>query len=171
MINIIYPVKKIIPIAWSGITLPLKAGTPVSAAGAVANTGYAIGLIAQDHTTIDGATAEIYVGGVVATAEVNASAGITLEKSAKQAMDGINFLDANGNPESKTDPYVLPAAAVDSLGGVIMAANVAASDATTIAGLKDTVNDLLDALKEVGIMDADPEPEADPEADPEPEEE
>lgn len=156
MINIIYPVKKVIPIAWSGITLPLKAGTPVSAAGAVANSGSAIGLVAQDHTFIDGAQAEIYVGGVVATAEVNASAGITLEKAAKQAMDGINFLDANGNPESK---YELPAAKVDSLGGVIMAANVAESEATTIAGLKETVNELLGALKEAGIMDADPEPE------------
>lgn len=156
MINIIYPVKKVIPIAWSGITLPLKAGTPVSAAGAVANSGSAIGLVAQDHTFIDGAQAEIYVGGVVATAEVNASAGITLEKAAKQAMDGINFLDANGNPESK---YELPAAKVDSLGGVIMAANVAAPKTPVAASLLDALNKLLGALKEAGIMEADPEPE------------
>lgn len=156
MINIIYPVKKVIPIAWSGITLPLKAGTPVSAAGAVANSGSAIGLVAQDHTFIDGAQAEIYVGGVVATAEVNASAGITLEKAAKQAMDGISFLDTNGNPESK---YELPAAKVDSLGGVIMAANVTSPEGTTIALLKKTMSELLDALKEAGIMEADPEPE------------
>ena len=55
------------------------------------------------------------------------------------------------------DPYVLPEAGVESLGGVYQAENVAESSATTVAGLKDTVNALLSSLKEAGIMAQDEE--------------
>ncbi len=41
------------------------------------------------------------------------------------------------------------------------AENVPASEATTVASLKETVNALLAALKAAGFMKADPEPAAD----------
>lgn len=59
------------------------------------------------------------------------------------------------NPEA----YVLPEAGAETLGGVYQAENVEESSATTVAGLKDTVNGLLSALKAAGIMAADPEEE------------
>ena len=61
--------------------------------------------------------------------------------------------------EEILDPYVLPEAGADTLGGVKQAENVAESSATTVASLKETVNDLLSALKAAGIMAADEEVE------------
>ena len=54
-----------------------------------------------------------------------------------------------------SDPYVLPEAEEETLGGVRKAQNVAESSATSVAGLKDTVNALLSALKDAGIMTED----------------
>ena len=55
--------------------------------------------------------------------------------------------------------YTLPEAGADTLGGVKQAENVAESSATSVAGLKETVNELLAALKAAGIMAADAEEE------------
>ena len=56
-----------------------------------------------------------------------------------------------------SEPYVLPEAGEDTLGGVLQAENVAESSATTVASLKETVNALLSSLKEAGIMAQDEE--------------
>lgn len=58
-----------------------------------------------------------------------------------------------------TTPYVLPEAGSESIGGVLMAENVPESTATTVAGLKDTVNAILAALKASGAMEPDEEPD------------
>ena len=55
--------------------------------------------------------------------------------------------------------YVLPEATAETLGGVHQAVNIAESSATSVAGLKETVNDLLYALKQAGVMAADEEEE------------
>ena len=52
-------------------------------------------------------------------------------------------------------PYTLPAAEAGTLGGVLLAANQAASTATELAGLVTELNTLLAALKAAGIMAAD----------------
>ena len=52
-------------------------------------------------------------------------------------------------------PYTLPAAETGTLGGVLLAANQAASAATELAGLVTEFNTLLAALKAAGIMAAD----------------
>ena len=52
-------------------------------------------------------------------------------------------------------PYTLPGAEVGTLGGVLLAANQAASSATELAGLVTEFNTLLAALKAAGIMAAD----------------
>lgn len=57
------------------------------------------------------------------------------------------------------DQYVLPEAGAEVLGGVYQAENVAESTATTVAGLKETVNGILSALKASGVMAQDEEPE------------
>lgn len=49
-----------------------------------------------------------------------------------------------------------PGASATAKGGVKLAANQAASTATTVEGLKDDLNTLLAALKTAGIMAADP---------------
>ena len=56
--------------------------------------------------------------------------------------------------------YVLPEAGAETLGGVLQAENVEASTATSVAGLKDTVNAILTALKAAGIMEPDEEEES-----------
>ena len=56
-----------------------------------------------------------------------------------------------------SEPYVLPEATAETLGGVKQAENVAESSATTVAGLKETVNAILTALKGAGIMAEDEE--------------
>ena len=50
---------------------------------------------------------------------------------------------------------VIPAATANSLGGVKLAANQAASEATELSGLVTAFNSLLSALKAAGIMAAD----------------
>ncbi len=52
-------------------------------------------------------------------------------------------------------PYTLPAAVGDTIGGVKLAANQAASTATEVSGLVTEFNTLLSALKAAGIMAAD----------------
>ena len=52
-------------------------------------------------------------------------------------------------------PYTLPASAANTLGGVKIAANQAASTATEVTGLVTEFNTLLAALKAAGIMAAD----------------
>ena len=52
-------------------------------------------------------------------------------------------------------PYTLPAAEAAALGGVLLAANQAASAAADVAALTADFNTLLGALKAAGIMAAD----------------
>ena len=52
-------------------------------------------------------------------------------------------------------PYTLPAAVADTIGGVKLAANQAASTATELSGLVTEFNTLLAALKTAGIMAVD----------------
>ena len=88
------PVK----IAWAGITLPLKAGTPVSLAGAVSNNGNAIGIVPQTVTVLPVIPEmNILVGGDVDLAECQASYGAEYDDAAIQAMDGIRFFK-DGTP-------------------------------------------------------------------------
>ena len=61
---------------------------------------------------------------------------------------------------SVLNPYTLPAAGEETLGGVMLAENVPDSTATSIAGLKEDLNALLASLKAAGIMAADEETEA-----------
>ena len=52
---------------------------------------------------------------------------------------------------------------VIGLGDTLAAENQTASTATTVAGLKDDFNALLEKLKSAGLMSADAEPDPDPE--------
>ena len=63
------------------------------------------------------------------------------------------------NPPEPPEPYVLPAASADALGGVKLAENVADSEAETLAALVTSFNALLASLKAAGIMAADEEAE------------
>ena len=155
-------VYKKVTIDWANVTLPLKEGSPVSMAGVVANNGNAIGLVPQNYLA-EPLMKSIYVlvGGDVDLAEVNAKFGSNLTSAAKGNMAGIRFWNADGTIDKSSD--TAPAATTDAAGIVKQAENIAESEATTVALLKADFNDLLDALKEAGIMEADPEEEADPE--------
>lgn len=147
-----------VAIKWDGITLPLKEGTPISIGGNVANDGTAMGLVIVTVTEkpVVSPVIQLLVSGDVDLAEVEKSFGSALEHSAKAAMSGIRFHKADGTIDDSADSsYVLPAATKTALGGVKMAANVEASEAEELATLVESFNDLLDALKDAGIMEED----------------
>ena len=91
-------IYKSVTIDWANVTLPLKEGSPVSAAGVVANTEDAIGIVQQTVSVLP-VIPEIYVlvGGDVDLAEIEASFGDELEEAAINAMDGIRFYE-DGTP-------------------------------------------------------------------------
>ena len=106
-----------VKIKWDGITLPLKAGTPVNIGGNIANGSTAIGLVPQNYFVRPIASDEIniLVGGDVDLAEVEKSSGLTLTTDAKAGMSGIKFHLPDGSVNSS---YTLPAASDSTLGGV-----------------------------------------------------
>lgn len=111
--NAVY--KEIKP-GWKGITLPLKAGTPMNAAGQIVNGAGAIGIVPQTIAVKPVTpTINLLVGGSVSLAEVNAAYGSALTKAAKESMNGIAFFGEDGTPEpdpiwkGETIPGTLPA--------------------------------------------------------------
>ena len=91
-------VYKSIWMDWDNITLPLKAASPVSADGVVANNNQAIGLVPQT-VTVRPVIPELYilVAGDVSGAEAEATYGTPYTDEAIEAMDGIRFMDYNGS--------------------------------------------------------------------------
>lgn len=102
---------------WSNITLPLKAGTPISAAGEVANTASAIGLNPDKVIEQTPMPRSIFIldAGDVDLAEVETLSGLTLTDACKHALDGIRFHKADGTVEDN----VLPASTTTDEGKVL----------------------------------------------------
>lgn len=137
-----------VTIGWADITLPLKAGTPISAAGAIANNGNAIGIIpvAITHKPLPAFPKTlVLIGGDVDLDEVEAEYGDSLNAAAIAAMSGITFYD-----DSVPTPGRESAASESTAGLVKQAENVpeAAGDAPTAAEFKA----LLDAMIGAGQM-------------------
>jgi len=103
-------------------------------------------------TVLEGAT----VTGLTATAApANAEALGGVKAAAKAVTDTVEAKigeDAKLYVPSYPEDYVLPSAAVDALGGVMLAENQVDSVASTIAGLNLEFNALLAKLKAAGIM-------------------
>ena len=83
---------------WSEITPPLKAGTPISAAGAIANTSSAIGLVPVTVIAQNVMPRSIFIidAGDVDLEEVETESGLTISADAKAAMPAIRFHHADG---------------------------------------------------------------------------
>ena len=171
-------VYKEIAINWDTISFPLKAGTPVSAAGLVSNDGKAIGLVPETIAKKPlMPSIFILIGGDVDAAEVDAQSGMTISDNAKKSMSGITFYGADGTPAP--DPvYNLPTASTTTLGCVKIGANITlqsgkisipvattatagvvkkAANVSTAAGDAPTAqefNALISALIAAGIMNA-----------------
>ena len=86
-------------IAWHTLELPLKAGTPMSIAGVVANGADAFGIVPQTitHIPLTG-MAQLLIGGEVSLVEVEKAYGAQLTEDAIKAMSGIIFYAADGRP-------------------------------------------------------------------------
>ena len=67
-----------------------KAGTPISAAGAIANSASAFGILLHD-VTIDRPQGTIVIGGYINTARAQAHSGVTVSEEAKTAMKNVVF--------------------------------------------------------------------------------
>lgn len=90
---IFYTITDTLPVVpdWSSITGDLKAGTPISIKGAVANDEAAIGLVAGD--TAHGAEyAVVVTAGVVDLNAASASYGSTISDDVVQALDNVTFI-------------------------------------------------------------------------------
>ena len=176
-------VIKMVGIMWDTADVPMKAGSPVDNAGHVANNGNAIGLLLETVKEKPGypspttwGSIGVLTGGDVDLEEVEKTSGITLTTEAKAAMGGIRFHLPDGTVDDSADQgYTLPAATATKLGGVKIgtgvnvssdgtisvsipvAANVAASEASDVAGCVTSINAILTALKAAGLMEADAE--------------
>ncbi len=153
---------KPVAIRWDTVSLPLRAGTPISAAGLVANDGTAIGLVPQT-VTVRPVLPELYLltAGEVKLGEAEQASGLTLSAAARRAMAWIHFVDSRGGtvdpPVYEIPAYEVPNATTTKAGIVKQAANVAAVTPAgeTATALETTVNGILSALKTAGIMAAD----------------
>lgn len=122
------------------VTAPLKAGTPMSVAGKIANDSTAIGIVMQPMTNLTNVESiYILVAGDVDLAEVESLYGSSLTSDALNAMTGINFFKESGTP-SRPAPYSLPTATSTTLGGIkignglsISSGKVSVKAATTTA--------------------------------------
>ena len=90
---------------WTGITLPLKAGTPISAYGAIANNSDAIGLNPEKVIAQTPMPRSIYVldAGDVDLAEVESLCGESLADDCKMALSGITFHLSDGKIDKTSD--------------------------------------------------------------------
>ena len=101
---------------WANISgSVLKAGTPLSVTGVVANNGNALGLLAQEAHKGDTEVNVVYAGLVDAN-EVKASYGSSLADAAIAAMKGITFVNASG---AAVVPSGLPDSSEASQGDVL----------------------------------------------------
>ena len=109
---IFYTITDTLPVVpdWSSITGDLKAGTPISIKGAVANDEAAIGLVAGD--TAHGAEyAVVVTAGVVDLNAASASYGSTISDDVVQALDNVTFI--YGGKVYAVAPSELPAVTSD----------------------------------------------------------
>lgn len=67
-----------------------KAGTPVSKAGAVANTASAYGIVLSD-VYVERPIATVVVEGYINTAKAKANSGVTIAEAAKGALTHVVF--------------------------------------------------------------------------------
>ena len=67
-----------------------KAGTPISAAGKVANTAEAYGILLYD-VSVARPQATVVIGGFIHTARAQAHSGVTVADAAKGAMKNVVF--------------------------------------------------------------------------------
>lgn len=125
-------VYKKLKMDWKNITLPLRAGTPVSAEGVVANTSDAIGMIPENITTKPlMKTIYVLVGGDVDIDFAEAAYGSTISDAAKEAMAGIRFYNADGSvymptPEPPLGALVVEGEEDETTGDIVM--NVSFND-------------------------------------------
>lgn len=83
---------------WANITGPLlKAGTPISAAGIVANSDAAIGILPNDVGKTDPVRpVSLIVRGILSLPDIEESFGASLTDACKAALDEIAFVKSDG---------------------------------------------------------------------------
>ena len=126
---------------WNTITFPLKAGTPISLGGVVANNERAVGIIPEtikERPLID--TTRIIIAGYVDKKEVESEFGQELNEKAIESMSGIKFFGEDLTPDP--EPISLP----------LMANIEELKDTAELADVIAKVNELITALIESGIM-------------------
>ena len=81
-----------VPIVWGESETTRAAGTPMSSAGAIANTSSALGILPETVTPeTNPSVVYLLVGGDVNLDEVETLSGLTIASAAKSAAKGIRF--------------------------------------------------------------------------------
>ena len=139
----------------------LRAGTPISSLGAVANSSSAKYIVAEDFyfygNKPDGnKIVNLVAKGYVDLKKAEAAYGSAYKSAAKTALKsaGVVLVDGKLSADNTDTPtYTLPAATTDALGGVKMAVAQTDSTAEDVAGLLTDFNALLAKLRTAGIID------------------
>lgn len=137
-------------VTW-GDAQEIAAGTPVDAAGAVANDETAIGILAETINRPWSGKMKVIVAGFVDIDAAEESSGLTISAAAKKAMHGIKFV-SEGVIEPIPDDaptYTLPAATADAMGGVLQGEAVADATSETAA---TQINALIASLVASGAL-------------------
>ena len=152
-------------IPWPGMDRKVPAGSPISNAGAIVNNGTAIGLLMNDLfwntdriILRDGkayAIGLVQTAGYIDKAAAEKNIGATYDDTVIAALPNIVFVD--GAFQMANHLPTVPDASEETKGLVLQAANVATpADADW---LLTAVTELLEALKDAGIMAPDAEAE------------
>lgn len=91
-------------IDWANATLPIRAGSPISADGKVSNDSDAIGLCPRYiwQEPLEDKNVPILIGGDVVLPEVEAEYGTALTEDAIASMGGINFYNDDGSIDKES---------------------------------------------------------------------
>lgn len=84
---------------YTGTDGVIKAGTPISAAGAVANNGNAIGILLRDSYDGFHVAGSVVIDGFIRQDVAEEHSGVQLTDDAKRAMSKLVFVDAEGVPD------------------------------------------------------------------------
>ena len=84
---------------YTGTDGVIKAGTPISAAGAVANNGNAVGILLRDCYDGFHAAGNVVIDGFIRQDVAEEHSGVQLTDDAKRAMSKLVFVDAEGVPD------------------------------------------------------------------------
>ena len=96
---------KAVALDFAGTGGCIKAGSPISAAGKVANDASAVGVLLHDAHELCCSHGLVVIGGYIKSDIAQNHSGIEISDAARSAMSRLAFIGADGAPDKQTIPY------------------------------------------------------------------